>query len=133
MTKARILIVDDDAGLGALVKVYLERTGLYEVEAVSLPNEAIAVAHAFRPDAALLDIFMPGKDGGTLAKEMSRDPLLHDIPIMFFTSEILQNEAGEREVIRGGMPFLAKSPDPNVLIEAVGRLLLSRCEAPTPH
>jgi CheY-like chemotaxis protein len=124
MSKVRILIVDDDPSVSGLVKVYLERTELYEVREVNCPAEAIAAALEFGPDAILLDIFMPGKDGGTVAREMAKEPLLQNVPIMYITTHFLQDEAVEREVIRGGMPFLAKSPNADALVESVGRLVL---------
>ena len=124
MSKSKILIVDDDPALCALYRLYLERTSLYEVQEVNLPAEAISTARVYRPDAILLDVFMPGLDGRTVAREMAKDPLLCDVPVMFITTHIFQKEAREREVIRAGMPFLAKSNDSDALVESVGRLVL---------
>jgi CheY-like chemotaxis protein len=124
MSRAKILIVDDDPALSALYKLYLERTALYEVREVNRPAEAIAAARVYLPDAVLLDVFMPGMDGRTIAREMAKDPVLCEVPVMFITTHIFQKEAREREVIRAGMPFLAKSNDSDVLVESVGRLVL---------
>ena len=128
--KSKILVVDDDANLTALVKVYLERTGLYEVLEVNLAAQALGAARAFVPDAILLDVFMPGKDGVTLSREISSEPLLQRVRIMFFTAEMLQSEAAHGEILRGGMLFLAKAADPDVLTAAVGRLLRMPQAAP---
>src|SRR5215210_5094958 len=102
MNKFRILTIDDDPHLSALVKVYLERTGLYEVQEVNCPHEALAVARAFRPHGILLDVFMPGKDGRVLAKEMREDPLLRCIPIMFLTSEMARMESQKPGAVAPG-------------------------------
>jgi CheY-like chemotaxis protein len=71
----------------------------------------------------LLDVDMPGKDGGEVARELQSDPALSQKPVLFFTSLISHREAGTHEVERGGMLFLAKPVDPAVLIETVARLL----------
>src|SRR5205085_7510594 len=68
MSRTKILIVDDDPALCALYRLYLERTGLYDVSEVTRPAEAVATALTFRPDAILLDVFMPGLDGRELAR-----------------------------------------------------------------
>ena len=128
--KSKILVVDDDASLTALVKLYLERTTLYEVFEVNGAGQAMAAARAFRPDGILLDVFMPGKDGVTLSREMAVDPVLRGIPVMFFTAEMLQSEAAHGEIFRGGMLFLAKTAAPDVLIAAVARLLQIKEAAP---
>jgi DNA-binding response OmpR family regulator len=121
--KSKILVVDDDASLTALVRLHLERTGLYEVLEVNRTAQALGAARAFGPDAILLDVFMPGKDGVSLSREMAEDALLQQVPIMFFTAEMLQSEAAHGEIVRGGMLFLAKAADPDVLVAAVARLL----------
>ncbi|MHA3772689.1 response regulator [Verrucomicrobiota bacterium sgz303538] len=123
MSKAKILVVDDDPKLSRLVKVLLENTKLYEVCEVNRPTEALATARAFRPDGILLDVDMPGKDGGELAREMGADPHLCSVPLMFFTSLVSGLAPGEHEVERGGRRFLAKPVNPGALIRAISRLL----------
>src|SRR5215210_1301700 len=96
MNKFRILTIDDDPHLSALVKVYLERTALFEVQEVNCPHEALAAARAFRPHAILIDVFMPGKDGRVLAKEISDDPVFFGVRIMFLTAEMARIKAEKR-------------------------------------
>jgi CheY-like chemotaxis protein len=123
MEKTKILVVDDDPKLSRLVKLFLEKTKLYEVIEENRSSHALETARSVRPAAILLDVDMPGKDGGEVALELSGDPQLCRKPIMFFTSLISTAEAGKREVMRGGQPFLAKPVNPVALVEAVGRLL----------
>ena len=123
MNKHKILVVDDDPKLSRLVKTILEKTALYEVQEENRSNAALATAKAFGPDMILLDVDMPGKDGGDVARELQSDPALCRKPVLFFTSLISHREAGKREVERGGMLFLAKPVDPVVLIETVARIL----------
>lgn len=123
MNRSKILVVDDDPRLSHLVKAILEKTGLYEVREENRSSAAFATARALEPDMILLDVDMPGKDGGDVARELQADPILSRKPILFFTSLISQAEAGKGEVERGGMLFLAKPVEAGVLIETVGRIL----------
>jgi CheY-like chemotaxis protein len=129
MNKPRILVVDDEPNLSGLVRLFLEKTGRFEVRVENRSALALAVAREFRPDMILLDVDMPGKDGGEVSREIGADPALGGVPILFFTSLISHAEAGEREAVRGGKRFLAKPVNPKVLVETVDRILASAAHA----
>jgi CheY-like chemotaxis protein len=76
MSKPRILIVDDDKNISKLMAILLEKTGRYQVRTENKSMAAYAVAQEFCPDLCLFDVDMPGKDGGTLARELRADPAL---------------------------------------------------------
>ena len=118
--------MDDDCGLSGVAKLFLEKIAHYNVEVVNDPCLAVSRAQEFHPDAMLFDVDMPGKDGGELAAEMGAHPTLRNIPILFFTGLLPHEEAGKHEVIRGGMPFLAKPLNPNALVSALRRVLAKR-------
>jgi CheY-like chemotaxis protein len=126
MNKQRILVVDDEPKVSDLVRIFLERTKRYEVRVENRSANALAAAQEVRPDMVLLDVDMPGKDGGMVASEMRAQPLTRDLPILFLTSLVSRAEAGDRETVRGGMRFLAKPLDPKVLVDVVDRLLADR-------
>lgn len=63
----------------------------------------------------LLDVDMPGKDGGMVSAEMNADPVLSRTPIIFVTSLVGKNEAG----MHNGKRYISKPVDPNLLLEAV--------------
>ena len=130
MNKQKILVVDDDPKLSRLVKTILEKTTLFDVQEENRSSAALATARNFQPDMILLDVDMPGKDGGDVARELEQEPALASIPVLFFTSLISHTEAGRREVERGGKLFLAKPVDPQVLISTVSRLLRQPNVAP---
>ena len=123
MDKARILVVDDEPNLAGLVHLFLEKTGRFEVLMENRPSLALLAARKFRPHLILLDVNMPGKDGGDVAREIEADPSLRGVPILFVTSLVSPSEAGEREIERDGRLFLAKPAHPKVLIEILDRLL----------
>lgn len=122
MSKRRVLIVDDDVNLSRLSGMILENSGTYEVMIVNESVRALSAALQFRPDVMLLDVDMPGKDGGDLAREAANDSRLRDIPILFLTGLVSQEEAGSSPLERGGMKFLSKPVEPALLLATVGRL-----------
>lgn len=121
--KSKILIVDDDVSLSHLVQAMLAKTRLYEVQVENRSRQALSVVKAFQPDLILLDVDMPGLDGGDVARQIRADPSVSATPIIFFTSLISQSEAGQGLVDRGGDNFLAKPIDAPVLIRSIESLL----------
>src|SRR5436190_2615468 len=90
--KRRILIVDDDPESTHLVKILLEKTGSYLVLEENHAAKAHQTAQGFRPDLILLDILMPGIDGGDVAAQIEADPELQRTPIIFLTALITKPE-----------------------------------------
>ena len=123
MNKARILVVDDEPNLSELVRFFLEKTKRYNVRVINRSAQALAAAHEFQPHLVLLDVDMPGKDGGDVAKEIDADPLLHGTPVLFLTSLVSQADTKGGVVLRGGMRFLSKPVDPAALVATVDSLL----------
>jgi len=115
MSKSKILIIDDDPKLSELLAVILNRVGGYDVQQENRPFAAIATARNYLPNLVLLDVDMPGKDGGIVSAEMNADPILSEIPIIFVTSLVGRNEAG----MRNGKRYISKPVDPNLLLEVV--------------
>jgi len=67
----RVLVVDDDAGIGLMLTKALARYG-YDVDAATSAEEAVEKAQAVRYDAALVDLVMPGGDGAELSEALRR-------------------------------------------------------------
>ena len=68
MTRAKILVVDDEPDIRFLLKDILEDEG-YQVDVAEHARAAKNIHASSRPDLVLLDIWMPGIDGVTLLKE----------------------------------------------------------------
>jgi CheY-like chemotaxis protein len=105
--KRRILIVDDDQESTRVVKILLEKTGRYLVLEENHAAKAHQSAQHFRPDVILLDIMMPGTDGGDVAAQLEADPELQRTPIIFLTALVTEPETKAGLRIQGH-PFLAK-------------------------
>jgi CheY-like chemotaxis protein len=119
MFKKRILIVDDEPKFTQMVRFNLEKTGAYEVMEVNHPKQALEAATLFKPDLVLLDVMMPGMDGGDVAAQLKRDPGLKDVPIMFVTAAVTRNESGQNGYRSGGDLFLAKPITLDALLAAI--------------
>ena len=89
----RILIVDDDRDSTHLLKILLEKKGGYVVLEENDAARAHQSARNFRPDLILLDIMMPGTDGGDVAAQIEADPDLQRTPIIFLTGLVTKAEA----------------------------------------
>jgi DNA-binding response OmpR family regulator len=89
MSNPRILIVDDESPLRALVRPYLEADGYDVVEAESGPA-ALMVIESDNIDLAIIDVMLPGFDGIELVKKVRES---HDFPIILLTA---RREEGER-------------------------------------
>jgi two-component system OmpR family response regulator len=107
-TKNRILVVDDQADITRLLKRGLELTDDYVVREENNPVAALAAAEEFRPHLILLDVMMPGMDGGELAASLRESAKLKGVPIIFLTAAITKAEVVEKEGQTGGWPILAK-------------------------
>ena len=129
MNKTRILAVDDEPNLSDLVRLFLEKTKRFEVRTENRPGNVLAAAREFRPEMILLDVDMPGQDGGEVAREIERDPVLRGTPILFFTSLISSGEARQNIVMRGGMRFLAKPLNPKILVNIIDQVLAEKTVA----
>ena len=114
----RILIVDDDRDSTGLLKLLLEKTGGYVVHEENDAVKAHQSAQNFRPDLILLDIMMPWKDGGQVARQIDADPQLQRTPIIFLTALVTKSEARAGRRIQG-YPVVAK---PINIPELINRL-----------
>ncbi|OYX24298.1 MAG: DNA-binding response regulator [Algoriphagus sp. 32-45-6] len=84
MSKAKLLVVEDDPNLGDILKEYLEMKG-YEPTLCRDGDEGWNKFKKDKFDLCLLDIMMPKKDGFTLAKEIKK--VQEDLPILFLTAK----------------------------------------------
>ncbi len=83
--KKRILVVDDEADFCAIVQYNLEKQG-FEVEVAYDGEECLSKVKANPPDAIILDIVMPEKDGYAVCRAIKSDKRLAAIPILMLTA-----------------------------------------------
>ncbi|MER7451008.1 response regulator transcription factor [Nocardia beijingensis] len=81
--EARVLIVDDEPMIIELLAVSLRFQG-FEVATALSGTEALDRARAFRPDALILDVMMPGMDGFGMLRRLRADGV--SAPVLFLTA-----------------------------------------------
>jgi two-component system NtrC family response regulator len=115
-----ILVVDDDASLGATLKEFFTSEG-YRVELAQSGAEALAIQAARGPIAlALVDLIMPSMDGLSLTVELrQRDP---DIAVVIMTGYGTIETAIEA-IKKGAEDYLTKPFDYAAIQKKVARLM----------
>ncbi len=106
--KTRVLIVDDEPDFTMIMGLALGQTGQYEIREENNPLHSLAAAREFHPDVILLDVMMPQIDGGDIARELKADPATADIPIIFLTALVGNDETDLGGMLSGGHCFLPK-------------------------
>ena len=117
--KRRILVVDDNIEFSELLISLLGQREGYEVRVINDPAQALATARKFAPDLILLDMVMPGLDGGDVRSQFRAAPEIKDVPVIFLTSIVDQSEVDAHQGQIGGDFFLAKSVRADRLVRAV--------------
>jgi DNA-binding response OmpR family regulator len=119
--KPLVLVADDEEDVLNLVALQLER---HEFDVVRAANgtEALELAQQERPDAAVLDVMMPGLNGYEVVSEMRKAEETKHIPVLLLTAR-----AGGVDVMHGyevgADDYLRKPFKPQELREHVDALL----------
>jgi CheY-like chemotaxis protein len=128
MGKAKILIADDDPDIRESLQAILEAQQYTVVTAVD-KNDGIEKIKVEKPDLAILDVMMSTwEDGFEMSRELKKDPLLKEMPILMLTG--IRNETGIDFKSVAGDPtwcpvdaFLEKPIEPDILLTEVEKLL----------
>jgi DNA-binding response OmpR family regulator len=117
-TQARLLIVDDDPSVRAMLREYLEGHGFAIAEAAGGKQMRESI-EAAPPDVVLLDLRMPGEDGLTLARYLREHC---DVGIIMVTAsgDVVDRVVG-LEV--GADDYIAKPFDPRELLARLKSVL----------
>src|SRR5436309_5314559 len=87
----KILLIEDDADLFALLKYNLEKEG-FSMIGQQTGKGAIELCRQTRPDLILLDIMLPDSDGLDICKGIRKDPELAATPIIFLTARASETD-----------------------------------------
>ena len=124
---ARILVVEDEPKLAALLADYLRAAG-HEPELIHDGREALAAWRARQHDLILLDLMLPGVDGLTLCRELRA---VSAVPIVMLTART--DEADRLLGLElGADDYIAKNPfSPREVLARV-KAVLRRTRAAPP-
>lgn len=124
--KSRVIIIEDDAELGELVKMYLSQEGLTALLCESA-EDGLKLFRAEGAELVVLDINLPGMDGFEFLQTFRRES---GVPVIIISAR----EADEDIVMGLGIgadEFVTKPFAPRVLVARV-RAMLRRGQTPKP-
>jgi len=125
----RILVVEDDPDIAALVERYLSKAG-FSTDRVASGRDALDAIALKAPDLLVLDLMLPHLDGLEICRRVRAHDKTANIPIIMLTAR-----ADESERIvgleLGADDYLAKPFSPNELVARV-RALLRRANRHAP-
>ncbi len=116
-----VLVVDDDPAARLLASSALSEAG-YAVEEASDGAEALAAFARVRPDAVLLDVMMPVKDGFAACRELRNLPGGRHVPVMMMTG-LDDVESIHRSYEAGATDFVSKPVNRAMLAYRVAHLI----------
>ena len=116
----KVLVVDDELHITALLKFTLEMNG-YEVVIANDGMEAMEKVESVRPDLILLDIKMPRLNGWQVCEKLKSNELTKNIPIIMVTA-FAQKEAQQRSMELGADEYISKPFEGSFLLETVKKV-----------
>ncbi|MDH3222350.1 MAG: response regulator transcription factor [Gemmatimonadota bacterium] len=118
---ARVLVIEDEADIAALVAYQLTRDG-YRVETASNGAQGLNALHRELPDLVVLDRMLPGVSGDDILRAIRSDTLTRDVPVLFLTAK-RQQEDRIQGLELGADDYLTKPFSPRELVLRVEAIL----------
>jgi len=125
---ARILVVEDERDIAALVAYHLTREG-YRVRTADGGAEAIEAVSHERPDLVVLDLMLPGFSGYDVLAELRRRPATAAVPVIVLTAR-RDEEDRIKGLELGADDYVTKPFSPKELVLRVAAVL-RRVQAPS--
>lgn len=114
MLPKHVLIVDDEDDIREVARLSLEMTEGWRVSTATCGTVGAELARREKPDAILLDVMMPDKDGPSTLRELQRSEETRLIPVIFLTAKV--QGADRRKFLELGVQgIIAKPFDPLTL------------------
>ncbi|MFQ5536286.1 MAG: response regulator transcription factor [Gemmatimonadota bacterium] len=126
----RILVVEDEPDIAALVAYQLTREG-FRVETAGSGPEALEAVERETPDLVVLDRMLPGLSGDEVLQRFKEEPATASIPVLVLTAKREQEERIEGFEM-GADDYLAKPFSPRELVLRV-QAILRRMQETSPR
>lgn len=120
-TSPRILVVEDEPDIAALIAYQLTREG-FRVETASTGTDALKTINREIPDLVVLDRMLPGMSGDDVLRELKRESATGAIPVLVLTARREQDERIEGLEL-GADDYLTKPFSPRELVLRVQAIL----------
>jgi response regulator NasT len=111
----RVVLAEDEAIIRLDLKETLEEEGYEVVGETGRGDEAVALVRSLMPDVAILDIKMPGLDGLSVARELTRERVCAVLILSAFSQRELIEEARDA----GALAYLVKPFQRSELVPAL--------------
>jgi CheY-like chemotaxis protein len=100
-----VLVVDDDCELSQCLSVRLQSAGFHVMLAAD-GEEGVSAAVSHHPDAIVLDVRMPRKDGLTALRELRATPDTTNTPVIMLSASIQDQQSA----LQAGASFFVRKP-----------------------
>ena len=122
MGRKRVLVVDDEPEIVAMLVEWLERDGRFEVATAATGFDAGLRTKEFHPDAIILDYLLPDINGNAVVKSIRNDPELADVKIVI-VSGIVNRDEVQGLLDSGANDFVKKPFIINDLVKRIAELV----------
>ncbi len=118
---AQILIVDDSPTEAHVLKGMLEKNG-HEIFTAENGTDGIERAKEIKPDVILMDVVMPGLNGFQATRQLTRDAITKDIPVIIVTTKDQETDRvwGMRQ---GAKDYLTKPVNESDLLDKINTVM----------
>lgn len=125
----RVLVVEDEADIAALIAYHLTKSG-YRVETASTGREGIQALNRDVPDLIVLDVMLPGLSGLDVLRTLRNDTATQEIPVLVLTA---RRDPDDRilGLQLGADDYLTKPFSPKELVLRVEAILRRSRRLPT--
>ncbi|WP_016951182.1 response regulator [Anabaena sp. PCC 7108] len=121
MSTKRVLVIDDEKAIQAVIQGCLEDIAGWKVLLASSGEEGLLLAEVEKPDGILLDVSMPHMSGVEVLKKLQANPLTQDIPVAFLTAKVQPEDKKQLSQLRV-VGLLTKPFNPMNLINLLADL-----------
>ena len=121
VTGERVLVVDDEPDIVALVAYHLVKAG-YRVSTASNGPDAVSQARQDRPALVVLDLMLPGMSGFEVLEQLHADDATRDAAVLMLTARKEEPDR-IRGLSLGADDYLTKPFSPQELVLRVGAIL----------
>jgi DNA-binding response OmpR family regulator len=113
----RVLIIDDDVSIRAMLKIILQGEGV-SISTARNGEDGLRIVNEEHPNLVILDINMPGISGFQVCERIKSQMATREIPVIFHSvnSRIVDKEKGAS---LGAAGYLLKPVHPEELLKAV--------------
>ena len=119
----RVLVIEDTDEIRELIEISLSRAGM-EIDSATDGVRGLELMRSVAPDAVVLDLNLPGRDGMSLCREIRESS---EVPILVASGDDTLDRR-ERSKSAGANDFIGKPFSPRDLVDRV-RSLLSQADA----